>query len=393
MATRQQTKHQLHELESLLRESLRGGMLPGEAMPTVRSLAQQFGVSTYIAHQALQNLRAEGLLRVEKNVGGFRGAPRSSHREVFVFARSARTDSSEREGWVRRGFERRIAVLGGSVAIVDLDEHENLDLGGLPRVSGVLEFPTWVANDLGCARVRLVEAEHAAHYASQNRDIVDSVFFDNERGGAQATGHLLEEGHKIIAFLGIHYGDASEIFDWSLRRARGWQTRMSEAGHATQNLLFLPQNPPKNLEKNGINHNEIVIQQARDAAQALCDCLEKEAISGVVCANDLAAFTLLRVLKERRISCDKWPSLVGFDHEYGGNDELLTSLELPWDELGALAATLLFERAHGKLPPEPQHRSLTPILISRLSCRPNWPQFSPRVVKSRRGPKARSVAF
>jgi DNA-binding GntR family transcriptional regulator len=59
-------------VSSALRERIRAGeWLPGEQIPSVRKLAEQYGVSIGTARRAVAVLRDEGLVTVTPNWGAF----------------------------------------------------------------------------------------------------------------------------------------------------------------------------------------------------------------------------------------------------------------------------------------------------------------------------------
>lgn len=72
----QQTKHQ--ELRERLLAEVTGEMSPNDMLPTERQLAERFGVSRMTVRQALNGLRADGVLRSVRGVGTFVARPRVS---------------------------------------------------------------------------------------------------------------------------------------------------------------------------------------------------------------------------------------------------------------------------------------------------------------------------
>ena len=111
---------------------------------------------------------------------------------------------------------------------------------------------------------------------------------------------------------------------------------------------------------------------ARAAAIRLLPLVRAGEVTAVVAANDASAASLLALLEREEVPEARWPALVGFDADPGAGRHWFTSLRLPWDELGRHAADLLWERAQGALPPNPQHREVAMRLIPRLSSRPQW---------------------
>jgi hypothetical protein len=367
MASRRETQQQLARMEEVLRRELRRGPHSSAKLPPVRQLAEEHGVSVYIAHQAMQKLKKEGLLQTRGKLGAFASVPRPSEREIYAIT-SPHDHDPERWLLVRRGFEARIAERGGAIMVLGPDFDELREWPHWKNVAGVLEFPVFLPFDVSCPRVRILEREVAQRFQSDNTRF-DVVHMDNRDGGAQAVAHLLFEGHREIAFLGVHHPDFPVLFSWSLQREHGWRSALEEAGLKTKNLSFQPRKPWQG------QNNPSEAQESEfglDAAQQLCEALDKRDITGVVAANDATARVLIEELQRRNVSVRLWPSIVGFDGEDFVTDSLLSSLRLPWEEAGAAAADLLWERRHDMSPPEIQTRWVRMRLIPRLTCRPGW---------------------
>lgn len=195
-------------------------------------------------------------------------------------------------------------------------------------------------------------------------DGVDSVLVDNEYGARLAAAHLHELGHTRIAIIagpehltpgrdrlkGFLAGLASlgdpvpqeyvEIGDF--REASGYE--------AASRLMTLP-NPPTALF---VSNNEMM-------------------------AGALAALQELAV----RVATDI--SIISFDDVRWAKyvHPPLTVIAQPTEQIGRLAATLLFERLGGRR--ESVHRLLEPQFIRRQSCGP------PRTEKEKR-PSLRAPA-
>ena len=199
----------------------------------------------------------------------------------------------------------------------------------------------------------------------------DRVYFDNVKGGQQATQHLLALEHHQIAFLGL-VGTRSNLdeagnFLWSQEREDGWRMALESAGHNTQGLVFRPDATPM------IGLVEQMMA-AREASQRL---IQEERVTAVVATNSFAARGLLQALEDADVPGKKWPAIVCFDNtSLEGLDRVahLTTLRMPWEDLGRAAAELLWERNHLQLEEVPQQRLVPMRLITRLTCRRNWAQ-------------------
>jgi DNA-binding LacI/PurR family transcriptional regulator len=225
--------------------------------------------------------------------------------------------------------------------------------------------------------VRILERDVAQQFQSSQHPF-DVVHFDNEDGAAQAVAHLMFEGHLNIAFLGVHHPATPLLLSWSQQREDGWCQALEEAGLSPDGLAFRPQQSWEDLGHSGFPDETILVQ---GAVQQLCDALQSHNITSVLAANDVVGLVLIEELKRRQVPVGLWPSIVGFDGGEIASEWLLSSLRLPWEEAGAAAADLLWERRHGMSPDEPQSRWVRMRLIPRLTCRSGWvnsSQASPR---------------
>lgn len=359
MASRRETKEQQREVEQKLRSLLSGGALKSGAMlPSVSDLAQEHGVSRYIAHRALQTVEGEGLFQAVPKVGSFaRNPSRATASHVMLTDEGSLHPYREE---LQMGFESRVAGYGGTVLEVSatsttwrqlpiegafsLVREERLDLVG---AFGVLDV------EVPCVRI-------GSHWRAGER--LDLVSFDNEDGGFQATRHLIEGGFKSIAFIGVHVPLDTSAKEWSQERENGWRRALREAGLAYHGLAFGPDSEADDSEgARRIGHS---------GARWL---LHRGDVRALVAANDAVAIGIIDALREASVPGAEWPALVAFDNSEHARRLNITSLRLPWNDLGQEAADLLWGRVQGRLVLAPQHRAIPMRLIPRLSCRHGWP--------------------
>ncbi|RMG94265.1 MAG: LacI family transcriptional regulator [Chloroflexi bacterium] len=162
-------------------------------------------------------------------------------------------------------------------------------------------------------------AEESAH----------SIYHDDVYGGWAVTHHLIELGHKRIAFLGNARGGRT-----SEERLRGYKQALSEAGLPIDEACIV--SGPNGLAEGG----------AEGARRLLA---LPELPTGVVCYNDVMAIGVMRVLAEHGVHVPADCSVTGFD-----NIELaayvnppLTTFDQPKYELGHQAAVMLLRLLDG----------------------------------------------
>ena len=367
MASRQETKEQQKGVEQSLRALLNGGAVErGAMLPSVSAVASQHGVSRYIAHRALQTVEAEGLFHAVPKVGSFAGQEGATGAPLQVFLIDDESPHPYREE-IQIGFDSRVAARGGVALSLELsqaqDSWRDLHVGGVFLLvrEERLDAVRWA----GLFDSNVPVARIGGQW--RGSEPLDLLSFDNEDGGHRAAHHLIERGFKSIAYLGVHVPSlADSAKEWSSERQSGWARALGEAGLPFHAMALWPQ---READDDAAGAREI----GRGFADEL---LNRGDIRGVVAANDAVALGLIDALCEADVPRDEWPAIVAFDNSPAARRYNITSLHLPWDEIGRAAADLVWSRAHHQLPPERQHRAVPMRLIPRLSCRENWPTFA-----------------
>lgn len=115
---------------------------------------------------------------------------------------------------------------------------------------------------------------------------------DNVKGSYQATEHLLELGHRDIAFIG---GDSS--YGTHRERVRGWRQAMQNAGIAIDERLVID-----------------AASTREGGAEAMMKTMAlRPNPTAAVCYNDVVALGASRFLAEAGVIVGRDFSLVGFD--------------------------------------------------------------------------------
>ncbi len=358
-------------MKATLRQRCKGGQwVAGQMLPSLRQLAGEFGVSKEAATLVLRELAGEGLLSIVPNVGTFVGNATPEVRELYLFLMPVTEplDSSQAQHRLQVGFETRIAELGGaSIALKYSQAWEARQQGLLPQFAGIFDLAygegggDW-PHDPQVAQVRF--GNENSHLPLVDLE-TDTVNFDNEGGGFLATRHLIESRHERIAYLGLHPEntslDSATAFKWSIAREAGWRRALGEA-HLLDDLYFGPQQQPP------ANWNQAK-QAISEVAQRMLLCPR---IDAVVAATDHVAHAFMEVLKGAGIPTLHWPAIVGFDNLRCEEGHVMSSMEIPNDQIGAVAADLLWERRHGLLNEFPVARYVPMRLVARLTSRAQW---------------------
>lgn len=350
-------------MDGLRIAAVNGTLPPGTILPTVRELSAKYKLSVRVVSQELQRLIDEGVLYTLPRKGTFVGRPLSRISDLYLLL----YDRPIHVNAIRGGFEERISELGASSLTLPAAEAVNLSRSGeLPQVCGVFDFahipvvePAWVA-DPEVPYVRFAPPEWVQERLVTGH--MDTIYFDDIGGGRQAAHHLLRLGHERIAFLGLHRdSDHSALYAWSAGRCEGWRQALASAGIEPDGLLFVPDDEPVDLSEEA--------EVARRAARRLA---QRDDIDAVLAANDNAVIGLFDALHEAGAPDKNWPAVIGFDDLPGAAKFVLTSMRLPWEDVGRAAADLLFHRRIGALQGPPEERIIPMKLIPRLSSTSNW---------------------
>lgn len=339
-------------------------------VPTMRELRARYDLSSATITACLQQLRREGVVVSLPRVGTFYAPERNRADGVYLCV----VDDDPHEyaplpgsaARVRYGFEGRIAGFGAVSLPMSVDEVQR---NGVPMalrdLAGVFVWsarpvPRWPwLPDSGVPQVRF-----APPVPVPGRSY-DRVTMDNVGGARSAVVHLGRHGHSRIAFLGLHrrYGTSARL-RWSADRAAGWVEGMSVIGiDADRRLVHLPVDEPASPA------DELTVGRA--VAGHLVAALPASGVTAVLAVNDEVVTGLLAELADSGLSADDWPAIVSFE---SGRElsRFVTSVRSPYEEMGAAAAELLWERATGRLRGGPVDRTVPMSTIPRLSSAGQW---------------------
>lgn len=167
-----------------------------------------------------------------------------------------------------------------------------------------------------------------------------SILPDDYQGGLIATEHLISLGHKRIAYInGRLKHEASQL------RLQGYKDALKKAKLSFDSQLV--QGKDTWDEEGGYSSTHTLMTLSKPP-------------SAIFCANDTLAVGALDALRELQISVPNDVALVGFDNSLASAQKRppLTSVEMPFLEMGKRAAEVLLEkRVH-----EPKET------IQRLPC-------------------------
>jgi LacI family transcriptional regulator len=178
-------------------------------------------------------------------------------------------------------------------------------------------------------------------------DGVQNVVPEMRSGISEAMSHLVELGHKQIAFLG---GPSA-----SWMNTKRWEMIVDLALELGVSVVEIGPNPP-----------------TLEAGRAALDRVRVSGVSGVIAYNDLMAIGLLQAAQRANLAVPGDLSIIGFDNSFGSDFTTpgLTTIRQPLLQLGVEAVKVLLKTlgdteadVEAPLPPE----SLTTSLLIRES--------------------------
>lgn len=337
------------------------GRVPA-APPTLADVAERAGVSRQTVSNAVNNpelLRADTLARVQEAIAELGYLPNRA-------ARNLRTRASHliglrigpaQEGTANATMDRFVHSLvetsseaGYHVLLFSGDPRD--PLSGYDDLLRSTAVDAFVVTDtyLGNPQARWLEQRRAPFVAfGRPWDQPDAahawIDVDGSAGCELATRHLLDRGHRRIAWIGWR----KDSWIGEDRRA-GWYRAMKDRGLPTTGLA---------------SRVEDTVQSGASASAVLLDEAEPSAF---VCASDTLAMGVLQTLAERHLVVGRDVAVVGFDDSQvaqvvpGG----LTSVRQPLEQV-AVEVVAALRGLLGHPPSPPRQVLLTPTLALRAS--------------------------
>ncbi|WP_199424327.1 EAL domain-containing protein [Actinotalea solisilvae] len=263
-------------------------------------------------------------------------------------------------GEVLAGVVREVAAAGGRVALVQtLDAgHSGDELVPAPDVAAPvgwehLDGLVTVAQATDAGYLQRVRATGTPVVVVSNDLDVDAahVVADNVTGVRTAVTHLVEHGHRHVAFVGnLAQTDMLERFE-------AYRAGLAAHGLPAGDDLFLP--AADHVETGGLA-----------AAEALAARVGgPDGVTAVVVSTDRTALGLIEGLQARGLRVPEDVAVVGFDDVEAGwhSSPALATVNQQIAELGARAARLLLAELAGE-PVEHVHHRVPSTFLARRSC-------------------------
>jgi len=283
----------------------RYGVAPA-TLERVQSVIDELGYESSLVARSLRSRRTNVLGIVVADIEPFSAellkgagaAIRERGYELIVYSGSGH--GKDNSGWERRYISR---------------------LGGTLTDGIILVTPTVVDVDDGTPLVAV-----DPHTGPSN---LPSVHSDNLAGAITATRHLLELGHRRIAFLA-----GRPDLESARQREQGYCRALSDAG--------LPVDP------NLIRVGDYELEMSQEPARQLLTLDDRP--TAVFAANDLSAMQTMHVARTLGLAIPGDVSVVGFDNipESALIEPPLTTIDQSIQEMGRRAVELLIAVIEGE---------------------------------------------
>jgi len=221
--------------------------------------------------------------------------------------------------------ERGTAVFASSLDDDPLRERSIVDALLRRRVDGLILTTVTKSQSY-----LLPEQQHGTPLVFVDRTPVgieaDAVVSDNANGAATATRHLLENGHRRIAY----FGDRHDI-QTAGERKRGFLEELANAGVAASGLTIIED-----------------LHNAESARAAVLHALDSpQPPTAIFSSQNLVTIGAIRALRERGLQ--RSVALVGFDDLVLSDmiEPAITVVAQNPAQIGALAAAKIFARLDG----------------------------------------------
>lgn len=340
-------------------------MTTNAARPTLEQVARAAGVSKATASKVLNrrpNISAQTRRRVQQAIDELGYVPTTGPRERdhlqkvnVVFNTLVNLYSMHvLEGIVAAAHAQRVEVLV-DMADPDLGEDGPLSAAWIRRLAahgrtGVIV----VTSELTADQRDLIRALGLSVVLIDPIDPLDdevvSVGATNFTGGMQATQHLLDLGHRRIAFAGGPPGSIA-----SRERLQGYLSAMSSAGATIDPALILERefNVSAGVEMAGK-----FLTEPRPPTAIFAGC-------------DASALGVFEAARRRGLRVPQDLSVVGFDDTYvaASSAPPLTTVRQPISDMGRVALRTLLQQARGERA-DSHHVQLATQLVVRGSTAP-----------------------
>jgi DNA-binding LacI/PurR family transcriptional regulator len=337
-------------------------LAPGEQVPSISEIMEQFNVSKVTAVRALAELEVEGVVQRKHGRGTFvsgltpKNRMARSRPSVFIIVPDM-TNPFYSE--VVGNIEKHVRDEGIAIELASTNYQPEVEQRLLAtilaeeRVAGIALISTQGPHQFGeiPSDVPLVVIDHCP---AELEGKCVSITCDNFAGGHSAAVHLASLGHERVGYINVPYG--------SPRRLDGFR---------------------RGFEEHGIelgDHWVMTLESAWQIETEVLNFVSRLDLTALASVNDMIAMQAMQALRIQGYKIPEDISLVGYDNVEAARflDVPLTTIEQYEEQMGRKGAECLIEgiRAKGHRL-RPREIVIVPNLVVRAStaaCKSNNPK-------------------
>lgn len=343
----------------------------GQKLPTLIELAMQYGASLSTLRRAVEKLGEEGVVRSARGSGIYVSGLESARPKTKLPSRTVAvvfTLPNASTGWWEM-FDAVTSALGDAgyeIAIynnggANSREKERCNLNQVYRryPAGMIYIPDFALDITECL-YKFKLSDIPMVIIDKQIDGIDFNFIasDNVEGGYLAARHLLDCGHKNIAFASnISLSRASSARD----RFFGYCRALREAGIEIDDRFMATGYCRETYFDDLTDCN---------AQKNVISCFRENRATGIVAVNDFEAIRLMKAMEELHLLVPEDFSVIGFDNQNICNHlkAPLTTVAQDFRGIGATVAKTLLGLMKNPSPKTKQQ--LIPVkLVERESVK------------------------
>ena len=351
----------------------RGEFAPGDLLPSENQLCEEYGVSLTTARRALLELVKEGVVRRRVGVGTM-VAPRVRAAHLAFVSVDETGDAwrriSSAMGELVAGIGELAWQRSASFSMFGVDEEgAEEQLRSLVEARDADGILLRTANDIQESYLAILEAAGIPYVVIKRQmpgRAMNCVVSDDFLGARMATAHLLERGHRRIAFI-----CAKPALTLTQERLAGYRDALEAADQEFDEAL---------VRVEPSFHNEMGYRAVRELLQL------PERPTALFVASDTMAIGGYQAAREAGLSIPGDVAFIGYDDisPVALLQPPLTTVRTAYYDFGRLATELLLDLIDGQKE-APQRVVIQPELIVRGST-----GAPPEAVRSVQRPGIRS---
>lgn len=324
-----------YQLKRIILQQIKDGTLKvNTKLPSEPALARQFLISRPTVRQALNELVNEGLLYRKRGIGTFvSGAEPKQQPKMPEKIAVLIPDVTYFFPPVVKAIEDCAKEKGYSVILCNTEDDQNREEKYLKKhlksdTAGVICYPIKyeARNEALIALMRRIPVVVLCRTPKDT--LVDKVAVDNAAGAYDATVHLIDQGHRKIAFVNIGIANPTA----EAERINGYIKALTE-----HKLPLVDE-----LIKTGAHFSK----KPENLDDEIVKFFNESGLTAIVAMNDLVAARIFRALNSIGVKIPDDVAIVGYDNTIIASSfpVPLSSVDIPRAEMGKKAAELLFRR-------------------------------------------------